>query len=107
MGTTDKTPRVKGSHYWTTWALLLALTVVMVLVDSSPLPRVALVLVMLGAMCAKASLIGATFMHLRFERLSLVLMVLVGLFVTASVLYGLILPDARRILEMSSQFQGP
>jgi cytochrome c oxidase subunit IV len=87
--------------YWVTWGILLVLTLAMVVLDSSPLPRVALVLCMVAAMLMKVSFIGLTFMHLRAERLSLVLVVVVGLLVTGSFLYMLILPDAYRILEMS------
>lgn len=86
--------------YWATWLALLTLTVVMLLVDSSPIPRVAFVAVLLIAMLAKASLIGANFMHLRLERRSLALMVAVGLLVTGALLFVLIAPDAVRISTM-------
>lgn len=87
--------------YMTTWLALLALTVVMLLVDNSPIPRVALVAVLLIAMLVKAALIGANFMHLRSERLSLTLMVVVGLLITGAILFVLIAPDAVRIRAMT------
>jgi cytochrome c oxidase subunit IV len=98
---TDATP----SHarvYWITWSVLLAMTVVMLLADGASLPRTGLLLVMLGAMAVKATLIAGNFMHLRHERAGLVLTVVVGLFVLAIVLYALIAPDARRIHTMRS-----
>jgi hypothetical protein len=44
-------------------------------------------------------------MHLRFESKALVLMVVVGLLVTAAVLYVLIAPDAQRIHQMVEESQ--
>lgn len=93
--------RRRNTLYWATWVALLALTVVMLLVDGSPMPRFAFLAVLLSAMLVKASLIGAHFMHLRFERLSLALMVIVGLLVTGALLFTLIAPDALRIRAMT------
>jgi cytochrome c oxidase subunit IV len=86
--------------YWTTWAVLLVFTVVMLWADNASLPRSLFVGVMLGAMMAKASIIAANFMHLRSERLALVATVVVGLLVTALILFVLIAPDAARIYQM-------
>ena len=95
-------PGSRGSSkvYGLTWLVLLALTIVMLVADSSPIPRVAFMAVLLPAMLGKASLIGANFMHLRFERWSLSLMVIVGLLVTGAILFALIAPDAVRIGAM-------
>jgi cytochrome c oxidase subunit IV len=92
--------------YWTTWLILLCFTVVMLWADSASLPRTAFVVFMIVAMLTKASIIGANFMHLRFERATLVLTVVVGLLVTGGILYVLIAPDAARIHEMVSTY-GP
>ena len=86
--------------YWITWAVLLMFTVVMLWMDGASIPRQAFVAFMIAAMLTKASIIGANFMHLRGERASLVLMVVVGLLVTGAVLYVLIAPDAARIHHM-------
>ena len=86
--------------YWITWLVLLAFTVVMLWMDSVSIPRSAFVAFMLVAMLTKASIIGANFMHLRFERTPLVLIVVLGLLVTGAVLYVLIVPDAVRIHNM-------
>jgi cytochrome c oxidase subunit 4 len=83
-----------------TWWTLLALTVVMLVVDSLDMPRGLFITVLLSAMLMKASLIGAHFMHLRFERLSLTLMVVVGLLINGAILFALIVPDAARIRAM-------
>ena len=86
--------------YWVTWGVLLGFTVVMLWADAASIPRVVFVVFMIAAMLTKASIIGANFMHLKTERLPLVLTVVIGLLVTATVLYVLIAPDAARIHQM-------
>ncbi len=86
--------------YWITWAALLVFTVVMLSADSGSMPQTAFVVFMLAAMLTKASIIGANFMHLRTERLPLVVTVVVGLLVTGTILFVLIAPDALRIHHM-------
>ncbi len=86
--------------YWATWGILLLVTLVMVWADGAALPRTALVAIMLAAMLAKASCIGANFMHLRHESPWIAATVVVGLLVTGTVLYALIAPDAVRIHAM-------
>jgi cytochrome c oxidase subunit IV len=86
--------------YWITWAVLLVFTVVMIWADALSIPRTAFVVFMIAAMLTKATIIGGNFMHLRSERLPLVLTVVVGLLVIGGILYVLIAPDAARIHEM-------
>jgi cytochrome c oxidase subunit IV len=86
--------------YWITWAVLLVFTVVMIWADALSIPRTPFVVFMLAAMLTKAAIIGGNFMHLRSERLPLVLTVVVGLLVIGGILYVLIAPDAARIHEM-------
>jgi cytochrome c oxidase subunit IV len=92
--------------YWITWSVLLVFTVVMLWADSTSLPRTAFVVFMIAAMLTKASIIGANFMHLKAERLPLIMTVVVGLLVTGTILYVLIVPDAVRIHQMVSRY-GP
>lgn len=87
--------------YWSTWAFLLILTLVMLVTGYVSLPKGFLVLFLIFAMLTKASLIGAHFMHLRFEKLSLVLTVAVGILATATILFLLISFDGIRILRLS------
>jgi cytochrome c oxidase subunit IV len=89
--------------YWTTWSVLLVMTLMMLLLDGAELPRPALLVIMLGAMSVKATLIAANFMHLRHERLGLVVTVVLGLFLMAFVLYALMAPDAIRLREMTAR----
>ena len=89
-----------------TWSVLLVFTVVMLWADSASLPRQAFVVFMIIAMLTKASIIGANFMHLKAERVQLILTVVVGLLVTGAILYVLIAPDAARIHHMVETY-GP
>jgi cytochrome c oxidase subunit IV len=92
--------------YWITWSVLLVFTVVMLWADSASIPRLGFVIFMVIAMLTKASIIGANFMHLKAERVQLILTVVVGLLVTGAVLYVLIVPDAVRIHQMVTTY-GP
>jgi cytochrome c oxidase subunit 4 len=89
--------------YWIAWAVLLTLTVTMVVLDQTAMPSRVLISIMLAAMLVKAAVIAAYFMHLRFERWTLVLGIVLGLPINAAILYILIVPDARRIFDMLRQ----
>ena len=73
--------------YWITWLILLVLTVFMVFLGNPA--------VLLGGMAIKAGIIFFWFMHLRYEKLGLVLSVLIGIFATAFVLFALTAADGR------------
>ncbi|MFQ5662603.1 MAG: cytochrome C oxidase subunit IV family protein [Terriglobia bacterium] len=88
--------------YWFTWVLLLLFTLAMLVTGYLPLSKAIIVLLLILAMLLKASLIGAHFMHLRFEKLSLVLAVVGGILVTGAILFFLISFDGIRILELSA-----
>ena len=98
---TQEESKVGSSPYWRIWFVLLVLTLVMVFIDQSPLTRGVLILVLVGVMLVKVSLIAGYFMHLRFEKLNLILVVLVGLLITGLLLFALIAPDGMRILDLS------
>ena len=93
--------QVSYKTYWYTWGILLVLTMGMIFVSGSSLPRAAFVGLLVGAMIAKASFILGTFMHLRFEKLSLILMVVLALSLTALALFFGIAPDGLRILHLT------
>jgi caa(3)-type oxidase subunit IV len=84
------------------WLVLLALTVVMLFLDTAPVPRGILIGTLVVAMLAKAGLISGWFMHLRFERLVLGLAVALGLLLNGAILFALIAPDSLRIFRMVS-----
>ena len=71
--------------YWLAWLVLLILTLVMVFVGSKPVLAIGMLL--------KALIIGLLFMHLKFERASLVLAVVLGIFLTTAILVVLLVPD--------------
>ena len=88
------------SFYWKIWGALLILTLGMIFIDQMDLPRLLLLVVLIGAMLVKAGLIASYFMHLRYEKLFLGLSLLIGLLINGLVLFVLIVPDARRVLGM-------
>ena len=87
--------------YWSIWFVLLVLTLVMILIGSAPLPKVVIVPLLGLAMLAKASLISGYFMHLRFERSALIIIVGAGILLTGAILFTFIVPDGLRIMRLS------
>ena len=86
--------------YWIVWGVLLAITGVMLFAEVSPFSRMFVASLLLVAMMVKAALIGAQFMHLRFEKPGLVWAVAgVALFL-AAFLFISIAFDALRIQHM-------
>lgn len=100
---TEMHPAGRYRLYWVIWGVLLALTLLMMVVGSVTIPKGVLVGILLVAMLVKASLIGGYFMHLRFERLALVISVAAGLLATAAVLFFLIAPDGVRVLTSAAR----
>jgi cytochrome c oxidase subunit IV len=96
----SQTEAVNLRVYWITWGVLLVVTLLMLLLDGANVSRTPFLLLMLGAMAVKATLIGGNFMHLRHENAGIVLTVIVGLFACGLILYTLIAPDAVRIHQM-------
>ncbi|OFW27105.1 MAG: hypothetical protein A3H27_15685 [Acidobacteria bacterium RIFCSPLOWO2_02_FULL_59_13] len=87
--------------YWATWALLLLLTLVMLATEYVPVSKVILLALLLAAMLTKSSLICAYFMHLRFEKWNLIVVVAAGILVTGAILFLVISFDGVRILQLS------
>lgn len=86
--------------YWVTWGILLALTAVMLLTEMFQFSRPFVIAVLLVAMIIKASLIGGQFMHLRYEKLALVLAVVGSIAFLSAYLFILISFDGMRIFHM-------
>ncbi|MDR5683981.1 MAG: cytochrome C oxidase subunit IV family protein [Armatimonadota bacterium] len=79
--------------YGTTWFWLLIITIAEVGITFLHIPRVLMVLGLVGMAIAKAVLIMAYFMHLKFERRTLTYMI--GLpMILIVVLYFALWPDA-------------
>jgi cytochrome c oxidase subunit IV len=93
--------------YWITWGILLVITVAMLAAEMFHLPRLFLVLFLLTFMMVKAAMIGGNFMHLRFERRNLALMVSLGILVTSLILYTFITPESWHVKATSAPAAEP
>ncbi|MFQ5877680.1 MAG: cytochrome C oxidase subunit IV family protein [Acidobacteriota bacterium] len=80
-------------NYWGVWLALLILTLAEVAVVYLPMPRVPTVISLCAMALAKAALVAAYFMHLKFEKYALVLVVLSPLLLSTILYVGLV-PDA-------------
>ena len=79
------------------WVWLVVLTLVEIFLAYKTLPIHIMLTILLGLSIIKAALIVAYFMHLKFERLSLILTVVPMLFV--------FFPDSFRSSELRYKFQ--
>jgi cytochrome c oxidase subunit IV len=93
--------------YWITWGILLVITVAMLAAEAFHLPRLFLVLFLVAFMMVKAAMIGGNFMHLRFERRNLALMVSLGILVTSLILYTFITPESWHVKATSAPAAEP
>ncbi len=80
-------------NYWGVWAALAVLTVIELLVAKAPVPKFIMVFSLCALALAKAALVAAYFMHLKFEKYALILVVLSPLLLSAILYIGLV-PDA-------------
>jgi cytochrome c oxidase subunit IV len=88
--------------YWITWVFLLAVTLVMLAMEYVSWPQWILLTVLLGAMLLKASVISGYFMHLRFEKPALIVIVAASLLLVGLVLFALLAIDALRVHQLSA-----
>ncbi len=93
--------------YWITWGILLVITTAMLAAEMFHFPRLFLVLFLLAFMMVKAAMIGGNFMHLRFERRNLALMVSLGILVTSLILYTFITPESWHVKATSAPAPEP
>jgi len=102
---TARTGSPAGSHaggyriYAVTWGWLLAITLLELAVVFLGIPKVLLAITLIVMAVLKAGLIMAYFMHLRYEKLSLVYAVVVPMFFLAIVLFSGVGPDALSVLN--------
>lgn len=85
--------------YVSVWGALLGITLLEVVLAYQHLPLGLMLLLLMGLSVVKAALIMAYFMHLRFERLNLVL-TLVPTLTAVILLLFMFFPDSFRILEL-------
>lgn len=81
------------------WGGLLGLTAFEVLLAYIQVPLTLMVIILMGASIIKAALIVAYFMHLKFERLSLILTIVPTLVVLLC-LFAILFPDSFRLHNM-------
>ncbi len=77
------------------WGGLLALTAIEVFLAYIQIPTTLMLIILMGASIIKAALIVAYFMHLKFERLSLILTI-VPTIVALLCLFAVLFPDSFR-----------
>ena len=85
--------------YLTVWAALLAMTLIEVFLAYEQLPTGPMLMILMGLSLIKAALIVSYFMHLRFERFSLVL-TLVPMWIVVTLLLFVFFPDSFRLHEL-------
>lgn len=86
------------------WVWLLVLTAIEVFLAYKPMSLVLMLTILLGLSIIKAALIVAYFMHLKFERLSLVLTIVPMLVVCICLLF-VFFPDAFRAAGLRYEFK--
>ena len=86
------------------WVWLVVLTLVEIFLAYKPMPIHLMLIVLLGLSIIKAALIIAYFMHLKFERLSLILTI-VPMLVVCIILLFVFFPDSFRSAGLRYKFQ--
>jgi len=88
--------------YRITWVILLIITVAMLASEALHLPRWFLVVFLVAFMMVKAAMIGGNFMHLRYERPSLAVVVAGGILITSLILFSFITREAHHVARSLS-----
>jgi cytochrome c oxidase subunit 4 len=101
---TDEAVHFAGSTrlFLSVWFWLLALTGFEVFLGYKHLPVVYMLVILMGASIVKAALIVAYFMHLRFERLNLVLTIVPALVICILLMLLVFFPDSFRTRDLRS-----
>ncbi len=88
------------------WIWLLVLTAIEVLLAYKPMSLILMLTILMGLSIIKAALIVAYFMHLKFERLSLILTIVPMLVVCICLLF-VFFPDSFRSSGLRYKFKEP
>lgn len=86
------------------WVWLVILTLIEIALAYKPMSTVLMLTILLGLSIIKAALIVAYFMHLKFERLSLILTIVPMLVICICLLF-VFFPDSFRSAEMRYKFK--
>ena len=84
---------------WKIWGVLLVLTAIMVFIDVMGLPRILLLVVLIGAMLTKAFFISSQFMDLKHEKLVVGISVAFSILFFGALLFSLMVPDGIALLH--------
>ena len=87
--------------YWVTWAILLVITVAMLAAEEFHMPRWFLLVFLVVFMMVKAVMIAGNFMHLRYEKRNLAVMVGLGILATSLILYGFVSRESVHVLQQT------
>jgi cytochrome c oxidase subunit IV len=88
------------------WGWLLGLTLVEIFLAYRPMPIHFMLVILMGLSIIKAALIVAYFMHLKFERLSLILTIVPMLVICICLLF-VFFPDSFRSFGLRYQYKEP
>ncbi len=83
------------------WIWLLVLTILEVLLAYFKVPTTIMLIALLGMSIGKAAMIVAWFMHMRYERYSLV-MTLIPATIACILLFNIVWPDSVRLEKLFS-----
>ncbi len=101
MATTHAEPNYMGVFWW-----LFGLTIVEIGVIYMPLAKLLIGILLVGLALSKASLVAMYFMHLKFERRTLGLIVVTPLFLCLLLVFAL-LPDHSAVPHQSAASTPP
>ena len=101
MRTTSENVAPASSHktYYMIWAGLLALTLFEVMLIFPHMSTKVMLIILVGLSLMKSAMIMAYFMHLKFERMSLIL-TLIPITVILIALFAVFFPDSLRSLNL-------
>src|SRR6202163_1244670 len=101
---TDGAEHFAGSTrlFLSVWVWLLALTGFEVFLGYKQVPVIYMLVILMGASIIKAALIVAYFMHLRFERLNLVLTIVPAVVICICLMLLVYFPDSFRSRDLRS-----
>ena len=85
--------------YWVVWGVLLVLTFVMIFIGEANLGYGMKAFLLLLGSAAKASLIIFYFMHMRWEKPTLAMTILIGMFLTGALMFALPAYDGANVYE--------
>ena len=88
------------------WAWLVGLTLIEIFLAYRPMPIRYMLTILLGLSIIKAALIVAYFMHMKFERLTLILTIVPMLVICICLLF-VFFPDSFRSSDMRYKFKEP